>query len=47
MLFNLKFYSTVLKRFHLLCILKILFGQLEEFGYIAHMKIRLTLVAMS
>lgn len=30
----------VLKRFHLLCILKILFGQLEELGYIAHIKIR-------
>lgn len=37
----------VLKRFHLLCILNILFGQLEELRYIPHIKIRLTLVAMS
>lgn len=47
MWFNLKFDSTVLKRFLLLCILKIVFGQLEELDYIAHIKIRLTLVALS
>lgn len=37
----------VLKRFHLLFISNTLFGQLEKLGYIAHLKIRLTLVALS